>query len=194
MQLLTWHGLLVHILFPRWWNFSITIYYDLRFHPIFSIQAGLMLLCGKILTIAPAKIVYLISIFLFEVGSLICALSPSANILIFGRVVCGIGAAGLWIAIMSLLARVRRLMNTTEWIMHPSLLILDHHYSTTAHCAKFFRCRFCNCIYRGAPNWRGVLRYTPCRCIIYPTHAYHPLWFLDHVSWRSVIDTLMLVY
>lgn len=65
-----------------------------------------MLLVGSILTVAPAKYVYLGSIAMFEIGSLICALSPTVEVLIFGRAVCGVGAAGLWIAVMSVLAQV----------------------------------------------------------------------------------------
>ena len=65
-----------------------------------------MLLFGRILSLAPVKIVYLLSIAIFELGSLFCAIAPSVNFLIFGRAVAGVGAAGLWIAIMSVLAQV----------------------------------------------------------------------------------------
>ena len=66
-----------------------------------------MLLFGKLLSICYPKIIYLICIALFEVGSLICATAPSPDVLIFGRAFAGVGAAGLWIAVMSLFARVR---------------------------------------------------------------------------------------
>lgn len=65
-----------------------------------------MLLFGRILSLAPVKAVYLLSIAIFELGSLFCAIAPSVNFLIFGRAVAGVGAAGLWIAIMSVLAQV----------------------------------------------------------------------------------------
>jgi MFS family permease len=46
-----------------------------------------MLTFGQILTIAPNKWVYLTCIVLFELGSLICGVSPSMNVLIFVRLV-----------------------------------------------------------------------------------------------------------
>ncbi|ORY10364.1 major facilitator superfamily domain-containing protein, partial [Clohesyomyces aquaticus] len=42
-----------------------------------------------------AKLVYLISIAIFEVGSIICAAAPNSSVLIFGRAFLGFGAAGL---------------------------------------------------------------------------------------------------
>ncbi|KAF2464463.1 efflux pump antibiotic resistance protein [Lindgomyces ingoldianus] len=42
-----------------------------------------------------AKLVYLISIAIFEVGSVICAAAPTSSVLIFGRAFLGFGAAGL---------------------------------------------------------------------------------------------------
>ncbi|RWA05749.1 hypothetical protein EKO27_g9359 [Xylaria grammica] len=42
-----------------------------------------------------AKIVYLISIFIFEVGSILCASAPKSSVLIFGRAILGVGASGL---------------------------------------------------------------------------------------------------
>jgi MFS family permease len=87
-----------------------------------------MLPVGQILTVAPTKAVYLVSITLFELGSLICAVAPNSeylyctiplrfkiltrnqvNILIFGRAVAGTGAAGMFTAILSIIAEVTRL-------------------------------------------------------------------------------------
>ena len=65
-----------------------------------------MLFFGKVLAFSPPKTVFLLSIAVFEVGSLICAVSPSVNVLILGRVIAGLGATGLWVSIMSMIARV----------------------------------------------------------------------------------------
>ena len=46
------------------------------------------------MTICSTKYVYLASIVLFELGSLLCGVAPSMNFLIFGRAVAGCGAAG----------------------------------------------------------------------------------------------------
>lgn len=43
----------------------------------------------------PLKATLLLSILLFELGSLICADAPSSAILILGRAIAGVGAAGV---------------------------------------------------------------------------------------------------
>lgn len=48
-----------------------------------------MLFMGQILTIAPTKYVFLVGIVLFEIGSLICGVAPSIEVLIFGRAIQG---------------------------------------------------------------------------------------------------------
>lgn len=52
-------------------------------------------LFGNFYKYFPAKPVYLISIAIFEVGSIICATAPNSIALILGRSVLGLGAAGL---------------------------------------------------------------------------------------------------
>ncbi|KAF9445157.1 ABC transporter [Macrolepiota fuliginosa MF-IS2] len=69
-------------------------------------QAAFMPFFGRVLSIAPAKPVFLLSIGVFEVGSLLCATAPSVSVLIFGRAVAGFGASGVWVSIMSVIARV----------------------------------------------------------------------------------------
>lgn len=75
----------------------------------FLTQAGLMLTFGQILTIASNKWVYLVCIVLFELGSLICGVAPSMNVLIFGRAFQGVGASGIFISILTILSQVTRL-------------------------------------------------------------------------------------
>ncbi|KAI0891816.1 MFS general substrate transporter [Annulohypoxylon nitens] len=53
-------------------------------------------LAGKAYTLLPKKLSYLIYLFIFEVGSLVCALAPSSRGLIAGRVVAGLGASGVF--------------------------------------------------------------------------------------------------
>lgn len=49
---------------------------------------------GKAYTYFPLKFTFLIAIAVFEAGNIICALAPNSSILIFGRVVAGIGGGG----------------------------------------------------------------------------------------------------
>lgn len=50
---------------------------------------------GKLYRTFPIKTLYLISLFIFEVGSAICGAAPSSAAFIVGRVIGGIGASGV---------------------------------------------------------------------------------------------------
>jgi MFS family permease len=50
---------------------------------------------GKAYKYFSLKTVFLLSILVFEIGNIICALAPSSEILIFGRVVAGCGSGGI---------------------------------------------------------------------------------------------------
>jgi hypothetical protein len=54
------------------------------------------LIYGKFYTFYSIKWVYLIALFIFEIGSLICGVAPNSTALIIGRAVAGIGAAGIF--------------------------------------------------------------------------------------------------
>jgi MFS family permease len=54
------------------------------------------LIYGKFYTFYSIKWVYLIALFIFEVGSLICGVAPNSMALIIGRAVAGVGAAGIF--------------------------------------------------------------------------------------------------
>ena len=42
-------------------------------------------------------------------GSLICAIAPNVDVLIFGRAFAGVGAAGLFVSVISIISEVTRL-------------------------------------------------------------------------------------
>lgn len=50
---------------------------------------------GKGFKYFPVKWTYLLSVFIFELGSLICGVAPSSTALIIGRAIAGLGAAGV---------------------------------------------------------------------------------------------------
>lgn len=50
---------------------------------------------GKVFKYFPLKISFLMAIFIFEVGSLICGVAPNSVALIIGRAIAGVGAAGI---------------------------------------------------------------------------------------------------
>lgn len=59
---------------------------------------------GQLCTLFPIKIVYLSSILVFEVGSIISASAPTAEAFIVGRLVSGAAAGGLWCGTLTLMA------------------------------------------------------------------------------------------
>lgn len=67
-------------------------------------QCSFILLAGQLLTILKAKWVLLATIFVFELGSLLCAVSNSMKMLIASRAIQGLGAAGLFVSIIAIIA------------------------------------------------------------------------------------------
>ena len=59
---------------------------------------------GKAYKYFPLKITFLISIFILELGSLICGVALSSTALIVGRAIAGLGAAGIGSGAYTLIA------------------------------------------------------------------------------------------
>jgi len=72
-------------------------------------QTTFILPFGQYLVIWPTKWVYLMSVFIFELGSLFCAIAKSIDFLIFGRAVAGVGGAGIYVSIFTIIAQISRL-------------------------------------------------------------------------------------
>ncbi|KAK4190819.1 putative transporter [Podospora australis] len=51
---------------------------------------------GSLYRMFSVKWIYLIAIFIFEIGSLVCAVAPTSNAFIVGRAIAGVGTAGLF--------------------------------------------------------------------------------------------------
>lgn len=60
-------------------------------------SVAIILLIGKVYGIFEIKWLIISSIITFEVGSALCGAAPSANTLIAGRVIAGMGGAGMYI-------------------------------------------------------------------------------------------------
>ncbi|KAF2967232.1 hypothetical protein GQX73_g6330 [Xylaria multiplex] len=58
--------------------------------------SSFQLFYGKLYTVFPIKVVYLLAIGLFEIGSLVCTTAPNSIALIVGRAIAGLGAAGIF--------------------------------------------------------------------------------------------------
>ena len=68
----------------------------------FLTQAAFILTYGQLLLIFDRRLVFLVAILLFEIGSTLCGAAPSVEILIFGRCVAGVGAAGKLLPLVGL--------------------------------------------------------------------------------------------
>ena len=59
---------------------------------------------GKVYKYFPLKMSFLVAIFIFEVGSLICGVAPNSPALIVGRAIGGFGAAGIGLGAYTIIA------------------------------------------------------------------------------------------
>ncbi|KAJ7775383.1 transporter [Mycena metata] len=72
-------------------------------------QTVFLLFYGQVLRIFPAKWVLISAIGLFEIGSLVCGVAHNVDMIIAGRTVSGVGAAGIFVALLQIIASVTRL-------------------------------------------------------------------------------------
>lgn len=57
----------------------------------------------------------LLAIFIFEVGSVVCGAAPNMDVLILGRAIAGLGAAGLFSGAMIIVAELTPLHNRAQY-------------------------------------------------------------------------------
>ncbi|RYP66677.1 hypothetical protein DL771_007676 [Monosporascus sp. 5C6A] len=81
----------------------------------FLTQCAFQLLFGKIYTIFSPKWTYLVSLFIFEVGSLVCGIAPSSLTLIIGRAVAGAGASGVFAGSLVIISHTSPLEKRPIW-------------------------------------------------------------------------------
>jgi MFS family permease len=74
-------------------------------------QMSLQPTFGRVYIYFEAKIMFLISLFMFEVGSVICAVAPSSPVLILGRAIAGAAAAGMLTGNLAIFGQVVPLRN-----------------------------------------------------------------------------------
>ncbi|KAG9249098.1 MFS multidrug transporter [Calycina marina] len=70
---------------------------------------GFQLIFGKLYVLYPVKWVFLTSIAIFEIGSLLCGAAPNSTALILGRAIAGLGSAGLFNGAMVIISYSVRL-------------------------------------------------------------------------------------
>ncbi|KAI1656409.1 MFS general substrate transporter [Daldinia decipiens] len=72
-------------------------------------------LAGKTYTLFSKKHTFLLYLFVFELGSLVCALAPTSNSLIVGRAVAGLGASGIFAGGLTILTTIVPLRKRPIW-------------------------------------------------------------------------------
>ncbi|KAJ6508457.1 major facilitator superfamily domain-containing protein [Mycena sanguinolenta] len=72
-------------------------------------QTVFILFYGQLLSIFSAKWVLVSAIMIFEAGSLVCGLAHGINLLIVGRTIGGLGAAGMIVAMIQVISQATRL-------------------------------------------------------------------------------------
>ncbi|KAK1147915.1 hypothetical protein N8T08_000431 [Aspergillus melleus] len=70
----------------------------------FMTNGGFQSFWGKAYKYFPLKHTFLLSILIFEVGSLLCAVAPNSTALIAGRAIAGVGAAGISTGVYTIIA------------------------------------------------------------------------------------------
>ncbi|KAG0143946.1 hypothetical protein CROQUDRAFT_48074 [Cronartium quercuum f. sp. fusiforme G11] len=75
----------------------------------FITQVSFLLLYAQFLMNFIRRWVFILAVSIFEVGSLLCALSPNVTCLIIARAVAGIGAAGIFVSCLSIIADITEL-------------------------------------------------------------------------------------
>jgi MFS family permease len=66
---------------------------------------SVQLIFGKLYTFYSLKWTYLTALFIFELGSFVCGITPNSIGLILGRAVAGLGAAGIFSGAMLIVGR-----------------------------------------------------------------------------------------
>lgn len=62
------------------------------------------LMYGKLYTFYSIKWMFMMALFIFEVGSVVCGAAPNSTALIVGRAIAGVGAAGIFSGAILILA------------------------------------------------------------------------------------------
>ena len=76
---------------------------------------GFTLIYSQWSQIFPSKVVIMFAIVIFELGSLICGVAPSMDVLILGRAVAGVGAAGIFSGGMLIIAELTPLSKRAQY-------------------------------------------------------------------------------
>ncbi|KAJ9112368.1 hypothetical protein QFC19_000788 [Naganishia cerealis] len=74
------------------------------------------LIYSQAMQIFPSKATIIFAVMIFEIGSLICGVAPNMPVLIFGRAVAGVGAAGIFTSAVVILAEISTMQERAKYM------------------------------------------------------------------------------
>jgi MFS family permease len=126
----------------------------LTLHRYLLTTAAFQLPFGKLYSILSVKYTFLVSIIIFEIGSLICGAANSSAVLIAGRAIAGVGGAGIFSGALIIAAHT-----STSFGIIPHRICANHCSSSVAIPSNLHWCCWCNLWYcrhlRPASGWRA---------------------------------------
>lgn len=79
---------------------------DAVIHQYLNKNAGFQSSWGKLYKYFPIKLWFLIGMFIFEVGSLICGVAQNPTTLIVGRAIAGVGGGGITVGMFTIIGLI----------------------------------------------------------------------------------------
>ncbi|KAJ7738153.1 ABC transporter [Mycena metata] len=79
-------------------------------------ESTFLLFFGQMLRLFPAKWILVSTVGIFEIGSIMCAASQNMGTLIAGRTISGVGAAGMFVALLQVLSQATRLEDRPKYM------------------------------------------------------------------------------
>lgn len=145
-------------------------------------MCGFQLLFGRIYTFFNTKIVYLVSIIIFEVGSALCGAAPTSSAFIIGRAIAGVGAAGIFSGAIPIFLYILPLEKRPMWTGMFGMVMSQSRLPKLKLTARsgFWRCLDCCALVGGCFHRQGqlalVLLHQPSagRCLLRHRHLYSP--------------------
>lgn len=61
---------------------------------------------GRAFALFNIKYLFLVAMFIFQIGNILCGAANSIGILVAGQIVCGLGGAGLYMGTINILSRL----------------------------------------------------------------------------------------
>jgi MFS family permease len=64
------------------------------------------------------KIIYLVAVFIFEVGSALCGAAPSMTVLVVGRAIAGFGGSGIYVGCINILSTMTAVKERAQYLAY----------------------------------------------------------------------------